>query len=140
MAVAPRSELSIFICYRRADTSAEAVALSDKLQRRRGFDVFKDVDNISPGQDWLEVIEDSIAKCDVLLALIGSDWLGVAGEAGHLLDENDHVRLEVEAALARKKAVIPILFENAKMPRQDALPESLWPLLRRHDLRIRNST
>src|SRR6476661_780944 len=133
-------ELQIFICYRRADTSGEAVALSDKLNRRRGFEVFKDVDNIRPGQDWLETVEESIEQCDVLLVLIGNDWIGTNGDEGHSLDENDHVRREIEAALARKKAVIPIVFETADMPRSDALPESVRPLLRRQSLRIRNST
>ena len=133
-------ELQIFICYRRADTSGEAVALSDKLNRRRGFEVFKDVDNIRPGQDWLETVEESIEHCDVLLVLIGNDWIGTDSDEGHSLDENDHVRREIEAALARKKAVIPILFETADMPRSDVLPESVRPLLRRQSLRIRNST
>jgi TIR domain-containing protein len=133
-------ELQVFICYRRADTSGEAVALSDKLNRRRGLEVFKDVDNIRPGQDWLETVEESIEHCDVLLVLIGTDWIGRAGEEGHSLDENDHVRREIEAALTRKKAVIPILFESANLPHSEELPESMRPLLRRQSLRIRNST
>ena len=133
-------ELQIFICYRRADTSGEAVALTDKLNRRRGFEVFKDVDNIRPGQDWLETVEESIDQCHVLLVLIGTDWIGAPGEEGHSLDENDHVRREIEAALTRKKAVIPILFESANLPHSEQLPESMRPLLRRQSLRIRNST
>src|SRR5262249_30684759 len=107
MAPSASGELQIFICYRRADTSGEAVALSDKLSRRRGFEVFKDVDNIRPGQDWLETVEQSIEQCDVLLVLIGNLWVGPRTDEGHSLDENDHVRREIEAALARKKAVIP---------------------------------
>ena len=75
-----------------------------------------------------------------LLVLIGNDWIGTDGDEGHSLDENDHVRREIEAALARKKAVIPILFETADMPRSEVLPESVRPLLRRQSLRIRNST
>ena len=140
MAPSASGELQIFICYRRADTSGEAVALSDKLNRRRGFEVFKDVDNIRPGQDWLETVEESIEQCDVLLVLIGNYWVGARTEEGHSLDENDHVRREIEAALARKKAVIPILFENADLPHSNELPESIRPLLRRQSLRIRNST
>ena len=140
MAAISRTDLSIFICYRRADTSGEAVALSDKLNRRRGFEVFKDVDSIRPGQDWLETVEESIEQCDVLLALIGPDWISSREDEGHGLDENDHVRREIEAALARKKAIIPILFEQASMPRSEQLPDSLRPLLRRQSMRIRNST
>lgn len=140
MAGSSSADLSIFVCYRRADTSGEAVALTDKLNRRRGFEVFKDVDNIRPGQDWLETVEESIEQCDVLLALIGDHWIGSVGDEGHSLDENDHVRREIEVALSLKKAVIPLLFETASMPRSDDLPESLRPLLRRQSLRIRNST
>src|SRR3954468_20013814 len=85
------ADLSIFVCYRRSDTSGEAVALTDKLNRRRGFAVFKDVDNIRPGQDWVDAIDESMDRCDVLLVLIGPDWIGDAGDEGHILDENDHV-------------------------------------------------
>lgn len=134
------ADLSIFVCYRRSDTGGEAVALTDKLNCRRGFAVFKDVDNIRPGQDWVDAIDELMDRCDVLLVLIGPDWIGDSGDEGHILDENDHVRREIEAALTRKKAVIPIRFGGASLPASQQLPKSLRPLLRRQSLEIRNST
>ena len=34
-----------------------------------------DIDNIPPGIDFLQHIRDTILRSDVLLAVIGKDWL-----------------------------------------------------------------
>jgi hypothetical protein len=64
--------------------------------------------------------------------------LAIADEHGkrRLDDPNDFVRLEIEAALARKVRVIPILVEGANMPRADELPPSLAALARRQALEL----
>ncbi len=42
-----------------------------------------DVDgSIAPGQDFLRVIEEQVQICEVMLALIGSNWLDSARESG----------------------------------------------------------
>src|SRR5687768_5145136 len=65
------NDLTIFISYRRADTRADAGRLYDALRRRFGKDqLFMDVDTLQPGQDWVSAVEDAVARCDVLLALI----------------------------------------------------------------------
>jgi hypothetical protein len=50
------------------------------------------------------------------------------------------VRLEVEAALARDVRVIPVLVEDATMPRRKDLPEDLATLARRNAFILRHET
>jgi hypothetical protein len=89
---------------------------------RRG-QIFKDIDSIQLGDDFVEVITTAVGSCDVLLALIGDRWLTITDERGRarLDDPDDFVRLEIEAALTRNVRVIPILVEGARMPRADHL-------------------
>jgi WD domain, G-beta repeat len=89
---------------------------------------------IGAGQDFVRVIEEQVGACDVMLALIGPDWLIVTDEAGRPRLENpeDFVRIEVESALKFGKRVIPVLVQKAEMPRAEALPETLKALARRN--------
>jgi len=86
----------------------------------------------------VEVITRAVGSCDVLLTLIGNEWLTITDEHGRrrLDDPDDFVRLEIEAALVRKVRVIPILVDGARMPRADELPDSLSKLVRRQALEL----
>ena len=73
----------IFMSYRREDTAYAAGWLFDRLARHFGRDqVFKDVDSIELGDNFVEVITTAVGSCEVLLALIGSRWLTVADRNG----------------------------------------------------------
>src|SRR5215468_9038498 len=114
----------IFVSYRRQETSHLAGRLSDRLADRFGEgQVFMDVDAIEPGVDFAEEISRAVAACQVLLAVIGPNWLTATDERGRrrLDNPDDLVRLEVEAALARGVLVIPILVEGAVMPGREDL-------------------
>jgi Bacterial lectin/TIR domain len=129
----------IFISYRREETAYPAGWLYDRLADRYGGDqVFKDVDSIRLGDDFVEMIASAVGSCDVLLALIGEEWLTITDEHGRrrLDDPDDFVRLEIEAALSREVRVIPILVDSARMPRVDELPASLAKLVRRQALEL----
>ena len=129
----------IFISYRREETAYPAGWLFDRLVDHYGAgQVFKDIDSIEPGDDFVDAIADAVGSCDVLLALIGNQWLTVPDEAGGRRIDNpaDFVRLEIEAALSRKVRVVPVLVAGAKMPRTEDLPESLATLARRHALEL----
>ena len=92
----------IFISYRRQETAWPAGRLYDVLvEHFPAEQVFKDVDNIEPGDDFVERITAAVASCDVLLALIGPQWLTITDENGQrrLDDPEDYVRLEIETAL-----------------------------------------
>jgi hypothetical protein len=104
--------------------------------------VFKDVDNIAPGEDFVERITTAVGSCDLLLALIGPDWLTITDEKGERrLDKpEDYVRLEVETALKRQIRLIPILVDPAQMPHADELPPSLALLARRNAVEINPDT
>ena len=104
--------------------------------------VFKDVDNIEPGEDFVERITTAVGSCDVLLVLIGERWLTITDESGQRRLDNpeDYVRLEIETALNRKIRVIPILVDNAQMPHASELPPALASLVRRNAVEINPST
>ena len=136
---APVAANRIYISYRREDAAYPAGWLFDRLVDHLGAgQVFKDVDSIQPGDDFVEEITAAVGSCAVLLAVIGPRWLTVTGEEGQrrLDDPADFVRLEIEAAFARDVRVIPVLVDGARMPRIAELPTSLAQLARRQALEL----
>ena len=74
---------AIFISYRRDDSEGEAGRLFDDLTRAFGGDaVFMDVSGIDPGIDFRKAIDDNVACCGVLLAMIGPTWATITGTDG----------------------------------------------------------
>ena len=129
----------IFISYRRGDTTIYAGRLFDSLCMLAGDDeVFMDIDAIEPGADFVEHIEREVGACEVLIALIGRDWLEARDAEGRrrLEDPDDWVRLELKTGLQRDIRVIPVLVQGATMPRADELPDDLRRLARRNALEI----
>jgi hypothetical protein len=129
----------IFISYRREDSGASAGRLYDRLREHFGDDkIFMDLDSIEPGLDFIEVIERTIASCDVLIALIGRQWLMSTDAAGQrrLDDPEDFVRREIVMALRRNIRVIPILIQGTSMPRAATLSDDLQPLTRRNAVEL----
>jgi biotin carboxyl carrier protein len=101
--------------------------------------IFTDVDSIGPGQDFTKVLADAVGNCQVLLAIIGQGWTDALDEAGRRRLENPHdwVRFEIESALGRKGVlVIPVLTDNAPMPRVEELPGELAQLSMRQAIKI----
>lgn len=134
-------DIVIFISYRRSDTRADAGRLHDALRRRFSKDqLFKDVDSLRPGEDFVVAIDQAMARSDVLLALIGTEWTSVLDRDGsrRLDNETDRVRLEIASALVLGKWVIPVLFDGATMPRAAELPEPLKSLARKEAVRIQH--
>jgi len=130
---------NIFISYRRADTEGFAHAIYNLLAPEFGAEhIFMDVDAITPGQDFVAVLEQAVNRSDVLLALIGPKWLDIAGpDGGRRLDNpGDFVRIEIASALARGITVIPVLVGGAAMPAEASLPDDLKPLSRRQAFTI----
>src|SRR5215831_14080713 len=129
----------IFINYRRGDDPGNTGRLFDRLQEAfQPEQLFMDVDNIAPGLDFVRVLEDQVAKCDVLLAIIGKGWIdaGDATGARRLDNPEDFVRIEIDSALKQDKRVIPVLVGDAHMPRPEELPEAIRPLARRNAVRL----
>jgi hypothetical protein len=130
---------AIFISYRRDDTEGEAGRLFDDLVREFGENtVFMDVAGISPGLDFRKAIDDNVAGCGVLLAMIGPTWSTISDSSGQrrLDAASDFVRLEIASALGRNVPVIPVLVHNAKMPHPTELPDNLKDLAYRNSVEI----
>lgn len=89
-----------------------------------------DVAAIEPGRDFRKAIDQSVASCSVLLAMIGRDWLDSKDAQGQrrLDNVNDFVRMELASALRRDIPVVPVLVRGAKMPTEDQLPDDLKEL------------
>jgi hypothetical protein len=124
----------IFLCYRRDDSGVIVGRIYDRLAREFGDDnVFKDIDNIPFGVDFVDHLDREVQKCDVLFAVIGARWLDA-----RLDDPNDFVRIEIASALHRTIPVVPILVDGAQMPRADQLPEQIKGLARRNGTMVRH--
>ena len=128
----------IFVNYRRGEDEAFAGRLFDSLREVfKPEQLFMDVDSISPGLDFVRVLEEQVAQCDLVLAVIGKGWLEAHDAIGRRLDNpEDFVRIEIASALSQEKRVIPVLVGEARMPRADELPEAIRPLARRNAVRI----
>ncbi|MCM2336479.1 MAG: ankyrin repeat domain-containing protein [Pseudomonas sp.] len=134
---------AIFISYRRDDASGDAGRIFDRLVDHFGKErIFRDVDAIPAGEDFVEAIRHRIEQSDVLLVLIGKQWLTATDDAGHwrLADDKDFVRTEIVSALKRGMRVIPVLLQDAEMPRAQDLPGGLAPLAQRNAFEIRNTS
>ena len=131
---------SIFLSYRRSDSGGYAGWLRQVLAERFPDDeVFRDVDALLVGERWVDRLDATLARCNVLVAVIGPDWLRVANEKGRRLDDpEDRVRLELEAGIRREVPLIPALVGGASMPAPALLPSSLvvlheWQAVRLSD-------
>ncbi|HEU4841010.1 MAG TPA: TIR domain-containing protein, partial [Ilumatobacteraceae bacterium] len=126
--------LRIFISYRRQETAPYAGRLYDELAERFGeSQVFMDVDTIQAGADFEQEIVATIARANVVLAVVGPRWLTVSDHDGRrrLDDPDDFVRRELDAALQGDARVIPLLVQDAEMPAAEDLPEPLRAFGRR---------
>ncbi len=128
----PPGRPTVFISYRRDDSSGYAGRLHDALRERWGEgNVRMDVDDIPPGADYTQAAREMVASSDIVLVLIGKRWLE-GSNAERLADPADLLRQEVETALKKNVRVIPVLLNGASMPAPEALPASLAPLLTRN--------
>ncbi|MBD2461345.1 SUMF1/EgtB/PvdO family nonheme iron enzyme [Oscillatoria sp. FACHB-1407] len=122
---------SIFISYRRSD-SDEAVNLMYRalIAHFGQGQVFLDRESIPGGANFAEQIKPAVENSKVMLVVIGSDWLNAKDGWKRRLDNpDDWVRQEIELALKNKRYVIPVLLNEATIPRKEELPQSIQGLL-----------
>jgi hypothetical protein len=125
------------LSYRRDDSAGHAGRLAEHLCSEFGPDhVFMDVQDIVPGQDFTQAIENTISACQVVIVVIGPRWVADLKQRG---GRDDFVLHEVSVALRRNVTVIPVLVGGAAMPSAGELPESIAPLSRRQALEIRDA-
>jgi TIR domain len=76
----------IFISYRREESAGWSGRLCDRLRRDfKRKSIFMDVDSIRYGVDFIEAIETRVSKSDVLIAVIGKNWLSAKDEVGNII-------------------------------------------------------
>jgi TIR domain len=129
----------IFISYRREDAPGHAGRLADALTSRFGEEqVFMDLD-MEPGVDFVKQINEAVASCRLLIAVIGPRWATAEDVQGRrrLDDPADFIRVEVEAGLRQADVrVVPVLVQGAQMPSAEELPPALADLARRNALEL----
>jgi len=129
----------IFVSYRRDETTAYAGWLADTLDKHFGEqNVFRDIDSIAPGVDFVEAMDRALKTCAVMLVVIGTNWVAKLMEHEQTGQE-DYTRLEVATALKRNVWVIPVLVQGASMPRAEELPEDLAALRRRQAIELHDT-
>jgi hypothetical protein len=127
----------IFISYRREDSGGHAGRLCDRLTARFGNDhVFMDLQDIAPGQNFAQSIDEMIATCDCVIAVIGPRWVETIQTRAH--GAEDFVQHEIAAALRRGITVIPVLVGGARMPPAEHLPPAMSALRYRNAFEVRD--
>jgi hypothetical protein len=127
---------NVFISYRREDAAGHAGRLCDRLTARFGHArVFMDLQDIAPGQNFAQSIDDTIAASECVVVVIGPRWLEILQRRA---DGEDFVHHEIAAALRRAVTVIPVLVGGARMPSSGELPPELAALSYRNALEVRD--
>jgi len=127
----------IFISYRREDSGGHAGRICDRLTARFGSArVFMDLQDIAPGEDFAQSIDDTVAGCNCVVAVIGPRWLEAMRARAQ--GGKDFVHHEIAAALRRNIAIIPVLVGGARMPAAGELPPSVSALSYRNALEVRD--
>lgn len=129
----------ILVNYRRSDSDLAAHLIFDILEEAFPGHVFIDIDKIPKAAEFPGYLREVLAKCTVVLCLIGPNWLNArsAGGRRRLDDPNDWVRIEIETGLAGEGVgVLPMLLSGASMPDESELPDSLRPLVKRQAVEV----
>lgn len=118
----------VYLSYDRTEAmiaSSAAMALRDRLVRELGSDSVWDCMNFGMGEPVVDVLRQFIDNCVVMVAFM--DRNGFA---------NQRRSLEVSRALAEEKWVIPVLFDEARMPSAEELPIDVRAIADRHAFRL----
>jgi hypothetical protein len=130
--------MRVFINYRTGDSRGAAVLVSAFLCERLGEDnVFLDGRSIEPGTVFDNELLRRVWRSDVLVAVIGPNWLTAKTRGGlDITHEDDWVRKELAEAFTHQVKVIPVLVDDAQLPRQADLPDAIADLARCQAIRL----
>jgi hypothetical protein len=135
----------VFINYRGEDSRSYGALLYTDLIRQFGDDqVFLDAESIPAGADFVQELLGRVRSARVVLAVIGPRWLTAVDDTGRrrIDDPADWIRRELSEAFTAGVRVIPVLTDQAELPRESELPADIAALsrcqyrhLRHHDPR-----
>lgn len=131
----------IFLNFRNGDGQyAAAHAYRVLIKKFDRAEVFRSSESIEPGDDYINVLSTVPSECAVLIAFIGNHWLDIKGQSGQqrIFDDSDWVRREIAAALAANRRVVPVLLDNAVLPKEEELPTDISRLARCQYLHLRS--
>ncbi|MCP3785307.1 toll/interleukin-1 receptor domain-containing protein [Micromonospora sp. A3M-1-15] len=131
----------VFINYRTGDGHQLAAALNRELRRKFGDDrVFLDSTSLPPGRPFPPELERRLIESNVLLVLIGPNWLTVRNEAGERrIDEpTDYVAYEIRRSLERQILVLPVLLDDTPRPDARQLPSDIAVLVSHQECNLRS--
>lgn len=100
----------VFISYRRGSSWGQARSIEQSL-RKRGANVFIDVDDINEGK-FAETIQQAIADCDFFLPVLAPGTL-----------ESIWVRREIAHAISLKKTIVPLLVDGFTLDESNVPPD-----------------
>ncbi|MCR3748948.1 TIR domain-containing protein [Lentzea californiensis] len=127
---------AVFVNYRVQDQPGYATLVHQALARHFGSDqVFLASRSIRLGDDFVDQVFDTLRRCQVLIAVIGSGWRNLLGDP-----RQDWVQREISDAFSRGMRVIPVLIEDAELPDEADLPDGIAALARCQHLRLRHYT
>jgi CheY-like chemotaxis protein len=124
----------VFVSYQRADTLFVAHALGYAL-RLAGHEPFIDTGSIGGGELYPQKISNAISRANVVLALIGPNF-----NIKNLHEPSSVVAYEWRYAQYHGSAVLPVLVENAAMPKENDLPRELRWIIKRNAYSLRPSS
>jgi hypothetical protein len=81
----------------------------DRLVQHFGkTNLFIDIDNVPFGVDFRKHIDDALKTSDLLVAIIGHNWLGSKdGNTARIMNAAEPVRVELETALGAISSFYP---------------------------------
>lgn len=119
--------LNLFVSYRRDDAEGFAGWMAGLLRSAENGSepnaVYLDVDDIAPGVNFVHDMVDAVRGSDIVLVMIGPRWY-----RSTLLDADDAVRLEIEAAFEARVPVWCLRINATPLPDTSVLPPSLHAL------------
>src|ERR1044071_1272667 len=119
--------ISVFISYRRSDSTPYAVSLAAALRQALGdTNVFLDTVGIAIGEPFPERLLNELKGARACFVVIGPDWLRSSDQHSRrrIDDPDDWVHREVKFAVDHGIAV-PLRVGGAPPPSAGALPEPL---------------
>ena len=135
----------VFVSYRYGDNEyavVQVVRYLDSFMSSRLLNsskVFYDKDEVDAGGSISTTIREAIKECEVVIVIIGRQWLSMTDNEGQRKIDNDqdYTRLELEAAFEMDKHVIPVLIESATVPSREELPQLLRRLSDNSGIKVR---
>jgi len=112
---------SVFICHSRKDK--DFVGELKEALEKHSYDVWVDVENILPTEDWLASVYSGIEKADAFVYVISSDSI-----------RSEDCQRELDHAVEHNKRLVPIMHrsvDDKEVPKRLGVPE--WIFFRDSD-------